>query len=204
MLIKSDLDPETHGVTRDFYYWPTARTGADGDYSFVGYDGGRTEIATVHEDNSVTYSVKPNGVHRLAKKYVEVEGESVMTLGDGDRCSVAEPNGETVTKSELLAWLDAGETLIFSFYGFDNYQKRWGIAEDVRVYGSGSSRTVNAHFYVRTDNKYLFEHWQIYTTSDSEFVTLQQEQSVTNEATSNKVQTLDPSLDRELKKHKIQ
>lgn len=56
VLIKSDIDPETPGVTRDFYYWPTARTGADGNYSFVGNDGVRTEIATVHDDNSVTYT----------------------------------------------------------------------------------------------------------------------------------------------------
>lgn len=56
VLMKSDLDPEIPGVTRDFYYWPTARTGANGNYSFVGYDGVRTEIATVHDDNSVTYT----------------------------------------------------------------------------------------------------------------------------------------------------
>ena len=56
VLMKSDLDSETPSVTRDFYYWPTARTGTDGDYSFIGYDGVRTEIATVHDDNSVTYT----------------------------------------------------------------------------------------------------------------------------------------------------
>ena len=71
VLMKSDLDPETPGVTRDFYYWPTARTGADGNYSFVGYDGVRTEIATVHEDNSVSYRTVHNGVHRLMEVWNE-------------------------------------------------------------------------------------------------------------------------------------
>ena len=193
VLMRSDTDPNVQGVTRDHYYYPAARTGVNSDYEFIGYDGDRVEVATVHQDNSVTYSVKPNGVHRLAKKYVEVDGEDVMTLGDGDRCSGAEPNGETVTKSELLAWLDAGETLIFSFYGFGNYQKRWGIAENVILDGSGSSRYVRADFYVRTVDEYLFEHYRIYTTADSEFVTLLQYQSISNENTENKVQTLDDS-----------
>lgn len=193
VLMRSDTDPNVQGVTRDHYYYPAARTGVNSDYEFIGYDGDRVEVATVHQDNSVTYSVKPNGVHRLAQKYVEVDGEDVMTLGDGDRCSGAEPNGETVTKSELLAWLDAGETLIFSFYGFGNYQKRWGIAENVILGGSGSNRYVSADFYVRTVDEYLFEHYHIYTTGDSEFVTLQQYQSISNETTANKVQTLDDS-----------
>lgn len=65
VLMKSDLDPEIPGVTRDFYYWPTARTGADGNYSFVGYDGVRAEIVTVHGDNSVSYRTVSNSVHRL-------------------------------------------------------------------------------------------------------------------------------------------
>ena len=69
VLMRSDTDPNVQGVTRDHYYYPTARTGVDSDYSFIGYDGSRTEIATVHTDNSVTYSVKPNGVHRLMEVY---------------------------------------------------------------------------------------------------------------------------------------
>lgn len=55
VLVKSDSDPDQQGITRDFYYYPTARTGADSDYSFLGHNGEKIEVATVHEDNSVDY-----------------------------------------------------------------------------------------------------------------------------------------------------
>ena len=54
VLVMSDTD--TPGVTRDFYFYPTARTGVDSDYSFIGYDGDVVKVATVHDDDTVTYS----------------------------------------------------------------------------------------------------------------------------------------------------
>ena len=69
VLMRSDTDPNVQGVTRDHYYYPAARTGVNSDYEFIGYDGDRVEVARVHQDNSVTYSVKPNGVHRLMEVY---------------------------------------------------------------------------------------------------------------------------------------
>lgn len=56
VLVKSDTDPDTPGVTRDFYFYPTARTGVDSDYSFIGYDGEVVKVATVHDDDTVTYT----------------------------------------------------------------------------------------------------------------------------------------------------
>lgn len=56
VLVKSDTDPDTPGVTRDFYFYPTARTGVDSDYSFIGYDGAVVKVATVHDDDTVTYA----------------------------------------------------------------------------------------------------------------------------------------------------
>lgn len=56
VLVMSDTDPDTPGVTRDFYFYPTARTGVDSDYSFIGYDGEVVKVATVHDDDTVTYS----------------------------------------------------------------------------------------------------------------------------------------------------
>ena len=55
VLVMSDTDPDTPGVTRDFYFYPTARTGVDSDYSFIGYDGDVVKVATVHDDDTVTY-----------------------------------------------------------------------------------------------------------------------------------------------------
>lgn len=57
VLVMSDTDPGTPGVTRDFYFYPTARTGVDSDYSFIGYDGEVVKVATVHDDDTVTYDV---------------------------------------------------------------------------------------------------------------------------------------------------
>lgn len=56
VLVMSDTDPDTPGVTRDFYFYPTARTGVDSDYSFIGYDGDVVKVATVHDDGTVTYA----------------------------------------------------------------------------------------------------------------------------------------------------
>lgn len=56
VLVMSDTDPDTPGVTRDFYFYPTARTGVDSDYSFIGYDGDVVKVATVHDDDTVTYA----------------------------------------------------------------------------------------------------------------------------------------------------
>lgn len=56
VLVMSDTDPDTPGVTRDFYFYPTARTGVDSDYSFIGYDGDVVKVATVHDDDTVSYS----------------------------------------------------------------------------------------------------------------------------------------------------
>ena len=56
VLVMSDTDPDTPGVTRDFYFYPTARTGVDSDYSFIGYDGEVVKVATVHDDDTVTYA----------------------------------------------------------------------------------------------------------------------------------------------------
>lgn len=56
VLVMSDTDPDTPGVTRDFYFYPTARTGVDSDYSFIGYDGEVVNVATVHDDDTVTYA----------------------------------------------------------------------------------------------------------------------------------------------------
>lgn len=56
VLVMSDTDPGTPGVTRDFYFYPTARTGVDSDYSFIGYDGYVVKVATVHDDDTVTYA----------------------------------------------------------------------------------------------------------------------------------------------------
>lgn len=56
VLVMSDTDPDTPGVTRDFYFYPTARTGVDSDYSFIGYDGAVVKVATVHDDDTVTYA----------------------------------------------------------------------------------------------------------------------------------------------------
>lgn len=56
VLVMSDTDPGTPGVTRDFYFYPTARTGVDSDYSFIGYDGEVVKVATVHDDDTVTYA----------------------------------------------------------------------------------------------------------------------------------------------------
>ena len=57
VLVQSDTDPDTPGVTMDFYFYPTARTGVDSDYSFIGYDGDVVKVATVHDDDTVTYDV---------------------------------------------------------------------------------------------------------------------------------------------------
>lgn len=56
VLVMSDTDPDTPGVTRDFYFYPTARTGVDSDYSFIGYDGEVVKVATVQDDDTVTYA----------------------------------------------------------------------------------------------------------------------------------------------------
>lgn len=56
VLVMSDTDPDTPGVTRDFYFYPTARTGVDSDYSFIGYDGDVVKVSTVHDDDTVTYA----------------------------------------------------------------------------------------------------------------------------------------------------
>ena len=56
VLVMSDTDPDTPGVTRDFYFYPTSRTGVDSDYSFIGYDGDVVKVATVHDDDTVTYA----------------------------------------------------------------------------------------------------------------------------------------------------
>ncbi len=56
VLVMSDTDPDTPGVTRDFYFYPTSRTGVDSDYSFIGYDGEVVKVATVHDDDTVTYT----------------------------------------------------------------------------------------------------------------------------------------------------
>ena len=119
VLIKSDLDPETPGVTRDFYYWPTARTGADGDYSFVGYDGGRTEIATVHEDNSVSYRTVPNGVHRLMEVWNE-DGDPApygYWIADLERPNPDAPCGyEWAYAHDILEGIRNGEVFVLYCY----------------------------------------------------------------------------------------
>ena len=119
VLIKSDLDPETHGVTRDFYYWPTARTGSDGDYSFVGYDGGRTEIATVHEDNSVSYRTVPNGVHRLMEVWNE-DGDPApygYWIADLERPNPDAPCGyEWAYAHDILEGIRNGEVFVLYCY----------------------------------------------------------------------------------------
>ena len=56
VLVMSDTDPDTPGVTRDFYFYPTSRTGVDSDYSFIGYDGEVVKVAAVHDDDTVTYA----------------------------------------------------------------------------------------------------------------------------------------------------
>ena len=130
-------------------------------------------------------------VHRIAMKSVQVEGVYVNTVGDGDRVDSLNPDGVTVTKSDLISWLDAGETLVFSFYDFSNYQKRWAIASNVIFGGSGNSRYVSIDFFVMTVDAYILEHYHIYTTSDSELVTLQKFSDVMNENYANKVQSID-------------
>ena len=82
VLVMSDTDPVTPGVTRDFYFYPTARTGVDSDYSFIGYDGEVVNVATVHDDDTVTYATY--GAQILPANIFNVSGPSTKQLTNSD------------------------------------------------------------------------------------------------------------------------
>ena len=53
------------GVESVYRYYPTARTGASSDYSFMGYNGGLIEFAKVKDDDSVSYETYEGGEGRI-------------------------------------------------------------------------------------------------------------------------------------------
>lgn len=63
--------------TEELLYYPTARTGASSDYSFMGYNGGVIEFAKVKDDDSVSYETYEGGEGRIV--YIGYEDADIYT-----------------------------------------------------------------------------------------------------------------------------
>ena len=65
------------GVESVYRYYPTARTGASSDYSFIGYNGGLIEFAKVKDDDNVSYETYDGGEGRIV--YIGYEDADIYT-----------------------------------------------------------------------------------------------------------------------------